>query len=105
MSHSPRTFLLTLGLVGASGITACGSSRVQVVTTVYEPARTESAPATELSLPPEPAVYAADGIVSLEQGSAVTWLRMQSGIGRRDHLVFATDDSRLVLVIDTFRSS
>ncbi len=61
-----------------------------------------------VTLPPQPAVYKIDGAAWLAQGTASTWLRLRSGPGangRRDHLVFATDDSRIVLVVDTFSSS
>lgn len=60
-----------------------------------------------ITLPPTPTVYKIDGAAWLQQGTAVTWLRFRGGpaaVQRRDHLVFATDDSRIVMVVDTFTS-
>jgi hypothetical protein len=90
-------------LVAALLLGACGALRSP------KPA-SSSAPSVAddlITLPSTPTVYKIDGAGWLQQGTAVTWLRFRSGPAaaqRRDHLVFATDDSRIVMVVDTFTS-
>lgn len=51
-------------------------------------------------------VQSARDVLDIHQGTASVWMSFQPGFsGRRDHLIFQTDDSRLALFVDTYYSS
>lgn len=103
-----RNVLASCGLATAIFLVACSTSPAPApapTTRVSSPP--PLATGDVVTLPPGPAVYKVDGASWLRQGTAATWLRFRSGADaaqRRDHLVFATDDSRIVMVVDTFTS-
>lgn len=91
-------------LIAALVLAACGTLHAAEPTRPPAPSGAEGL----ITLPPTPSVYKIDGATWLKQGTAATWLRFRNGPAaaqRRDHLVFATDDSRIVMVVDTFTSS
>jgi len=58
-----------------------------------------------VELPAREQVYQAGDHVGIDEGSVSCWLKLLPGISRRDHVIFHTDDSRIVLYLDTYFSS
>jgi len=52
----------------------------------------------------EEGIYSANGLLDIHQGTVICWLRFLPSEGRRDHVILHTDDSRIVLYVDTFFS-
>jgi hypothetical protein len=49
-------------------------------------------------------IYATDGIFSIQAGTVSTWMCLEPNHYRRDHSIFHTSDSRVVLYVDTYFS-
>lgn len=50
-------------------------------------------------------VNSSQGILPVSQGSILIWLQFLEGVDRADHMILHSEDSRLVLYVDTFFSS